>query len=249
MIAALAVRRRRGFAPRPRGFTLLELIVAVTVLAFVTMLLYGAFNGMKHTRDGLTRIQDRYREGRMAMSRIVRDLESAYISEQLPVNQSLAVIKTAFMAHQSTPADRIDFNTFTNVRRDRNSHVSDQLEVSYFSEESLETYGTVDLVRRSSQKLDLYPDKGGRIDVVATDIDLFDLAFLDPTTSQWVDSWDTTSATGQQNRMPFQVRVTLVLNGGRRSAAGRMRQNLRFVTTVPIQIINPLTFAIQGGGS
>jgi general secretion pathway protein J len=234
-------------ARRLRGFTLLELIVSVTVLAFVTMLLYGAFSGMKHTRDGLTRVQDRYREGRTALARIVRDLESAYISQQLPINQSLAVLKTAFIAKQSTPADRIDFNTFTNIRRDRNSHVSDQLEVSYFSEESLETSGTVDLVRRSSQKLDLYPDKGGRIDVVATDIDLFDLAFLDPTTSQWVDTWDTTSATGQQNRMPLQVRVTLVINGGRRSSAGRMRQNLRFETTVPIQIINPLTFAIQGG--
>jgi general secretion pathway protein J len=230
---------------RSRGFTLLELIVAVTVLAFITMLLYGAFSGMKHTRDGLTRVQDRYREGRTALSRIVRDLQSAYISSQLPINQSLAVLKTAFMGHQSTPADRIDFNTFTNIRRDRNSHVSDQLEVSYYGEESLETSGTVDLLRRSSQYLDLKPDKGGRIDVIATDIDLFDVSFLDPTTSQWVDSWDTTSATGQQNRLPLQVRVTLVINGGRRSAAGRLPGALRFETTVELAMQGPLTFAIQ----
>ena len=229
----------------PRGFTLLELIVATTVLAFITMLLYGAFSGMKHTRDGLTRVQDRYREGRMALSRIVRDLQSAYISQHLPINQQLAVLKTAFVGHQSTPADRLDFNTFTNIRRDRNSHLSDQLEVSYFSEDSLETPGTTDLMRRSSQYLDVKPDKGGRIDVVATNIDLFDLAFLDPTTSQWVDSWDTTSASGQQNRMPYEVRVTLIVNGGRRSAAGRLRGSLRFETTVVLPISQPLTFAIQ----
>jgi general secretion pathway protein J len=230
--------------PRLRGFTLLELIVAITVLAFITLLLYGAFSGMKHTRDGLTRVQDRYREGRIALSRVVRDLQSAYISQHLPINPQLAVIKTAFLGHQSSPADRIDFNTFTNIRRDRNSHVSDQLEVSYFGEESIETPGTTDLVRRSSQYLDLYPEKGGRIDVVATDIDLFDLAFLDPTTSQWVDTWDSTSATGQMNRLPLQVRVTLVVNGGRRTAAGRMRGSLRFETTVPINIQQPLSFAI-----
>jgi len=236
-----AVRTR----PSLRGFTLLELIVAITVLAFITMLLYGAFNGMKHTRDGLTRVQDRYREGRIALSRVVRDLQGAYISQHLPINQQIAVLKTSFIGKQSTPADRIDFNTFTNIRRDRNSHITDELEVSYFGEESLETPGTNDLVRRSSQYLDLYPDKGGRIDVVATDIDLFDLAFLDPTTSQWVDTWDSTSATGQQNRLPLFVRVTLVVNGGRRSASGRLRGSLRFETTVPININQPLSFAIQ----
>ena len=140
---------------------------------------------------------------------------------------------------------RVDFNTFTNIRRDRNSHVSDQLEVSYLGEESLETPGTYDLLRRSSQYLDVKPDKGGRLDVVCTDIDLFDLSFLDPTTSQWVETWDTTQSTGQQNRMPLMVRVTLVVNGGRRSSAGRLRNPLRFETTVVIPITQPLSFVIQ----
>jgi general secretion pathway protein J len=230
---------------RSRGFTLLELIVAVTVLAFVTMLLYGSFSGMKRTRDGLTRVQDRYREGRIALSRIVRDLQSAYVSQHLPINQQITTQKTAFIGSQATPADRLDFNTFSNIRRDRDSHVSDQLEVSYYAESSLETPGTNDLVRRSSQYLDLKPEAGGRIDVIATDIDLFELSFLDPTTSQWLDTWDTTQATGQQNRMPLQVRITLVLNGGRRSAAGRLRGALRFETTVAIPIQQPLSFAIQ----
>ena len=71
------------------------------------------------------------------------------------------------------------------------------------------------------------------------------LSFLDPTTSQWVDTWDTTQAKGQQNRMPLQVRVTLVVNGGRRSAAGRLRGALRFETTVAIPIQQPLSFASQ----
>jgi general secretion pathway protein J len=232
--------RRRGL----RAFTLLELIVAVTVLAFVTMLLYGAFSGMKHTRDGLTRVQDRYREGRTALARIVRDLQGAYTSQHIPINQTFMVMKTAFIGKHSTPAARVDFNAFTNIRRDRNSHVSDELEISYYGEESLDTPGTYDLLRRSSQYPDLYPDKGGRIDTICTDIDLFELAYLDPQTSQWVETWDSTQATGQQNRMPLMVRVTLVVNGGRRSAAGRMQNPLRFETTVVIPIMQPLSFAL-----
>ena len=237
--------RRRARRERRRAFTLLELFVSVTVLAFVTMLLYGAFSGMKHTRDGLTRVQDRYREGRTALARLVRDLQGAYISQHLPINQQITVIKTAFMAHRGTPATRLDFNAFTNIRRDRNSHVSDQLELSYYAEDSIDTPGTYDLLRRSSQYPDLKPDKGGRIDVVCTDIDLFELSFLDPSTSQWVDGWDSTQTTGQQNRMPLMVRVTLVVNGGRRGGAGRLRNPLRFETTVVIPITQPLSFAIQ----
>jgi general secretion pathway protein J len=228
-----------------RGFTLVELLVAVTVLAFITMLLYGAFSGMKRSRDGLTRTQGRYREGRIALSRFVRDLSSAYISQHAPLNAQLALHKTAFIGKVANPADRIDFNAFSNIRRDRNSHVTDQLEVSYFSGDSIEQPGTTDLLRRSSAYLDDEPETGGRVDVVATDIDLFDLSYLDPTTSLWVDSWDTTQAAGQPNRLPLQVRVTLVLNGGRRTSVDRGRDKLRFATTVTLPINQPLSFAIQ----
>jgi general secretion pathway protein J len=234
--------KRRSSA---RGFTLLELLVAVSVLAFITMLLYGAFSGMKRTRDGLARVQDRYREGRIAMSRLVRDLESAYVSAHLPFNEGMIVQRTAFIAKEGTPGDRIDFNSFSNIRRDRDSHVSDQIEISYFSSESLEMSGTTDLVRRTSEYLDEKPEAGGRIDVIATDIDLFNLEYLDPTTSQWVDTWDTTQATGQPNRLPLQVRITLVLNGGRKSSADRSRNTLRFATTVTLPMQQALSFATQ----
>lgn len=228
-----------------RGFTLVELLVAVAVLSFVTMLLYGAFAGMKRSRDGLTRTQGRYREGRLALSRFVRDLSSAYVSQHAPLNAQLNLQKTAFSGHVANPADRLDFNAFSNIRRDRNSHVTDQLEVSYFGGDSLETPGTTDLLRRSSAYLDDKPELGGRVDVVATDIDLFDLSYLDPTTSLWSDTWDTTQAAGQPNRLPLQVRVTLVLNGGRRSAVDRGHDKLRFVTTVTLPMNQALSFATQ----
>jgi general secretion pathway protein J len=228
-----------------RGFTLVELLVAVAVLSFVTMLLYGAFSGMKRSRDGLTRTQGRYREGRLALSRFVRDLQSAYISQHAPLNAQLVLHKTAFMGHVANPADRLDFNAFSNIRRDRDSHVTDQLEVSYFAGDSLEVPGTTDLLRRSSAYLDDKPELGGRVDAVATDIDLFDLSYLDPTTSLWSDTWDTTQAAGQPNRLPLQVRVTLVLNGGRRTTADRGREKLRFMTTVTLPIQQALSFANQ----
>ena len=230
---------------RCSGFTMVELLIAISVLAMVSTLIFGAFSGMKASKEGLQRINDRYREGRLAMGRIARELQSAYISLHAPIDQSILVQQTAFIGSSGTPADRLDFNTFCNRRLDRHSHVSDQAEVSYFGSEDPERSAVVDLARRVSTRLDLEPDRGGVVQVLATDIDLFDLEYLDPLTGMWTEEWDTTQAIGQPGRLPLQVRILLVLNGGERSAQDRARKPLRFIAKVPIHIQRALTFATQ----
>lgn len=229
-----------------RGVTLVELMIAVSVLAMISVLIYSAFSGMRTSRDGIQRIGDRYREGRIAMSRIARELSSAYISGHEPIDPSLKVQQTAFVSSQGTPADRLDFNSFGYRRLDRDVHESDQAEISYFGSTDPDQNGVVDLARRVSPILDLEPKTGGRVDVLATDIDLFDLEFLDPLTGMWEETWDTTSAIAQESRLPLQVRIILVLNGGRRTTDRGGQQTIRLVTKVPIQMPRPLTFATQG---
>ena len=229
-----------------RGITLVELMIAISVLAMISVLIYSAFSGMRASRDGIQRLGDRYREGRIAMARIARELSSAYISGHEPIDPSLKVQQTAFVSTQGTPADRLDFNTFAYRRLDRDVHESDQAEVSYFGSQNPDENGITDLARRVSPILDMEPDKGGRVDVLATDIDLFDLEFLDPMTGLWEETWDTTTAIAQENRLPLQVRIILVLNGGRRRNEGSGQDTIRLVTKVPIQMPRPLTFATQG---
>jgi general secretion pathway protein J len=228
-----------------RGFTLLEVLIAIGILASISLLIYGAFAGMKQTRDGLQRVSDRYREGRIAMTRISQELQSAYLSSHLPINAQLAVVQTAFIGTRGTPADRVDFNSFAYRRLDRDAHESDQAEISYFSATDPKREGVTDLVRRVSPKLDLDPQKGGRVDVLATDIDLFDLEYLDALTGQWVETWDTRQAIGQAGRVPLQIRILLVLNGGQRANAGRGRDTIRLISKVSLPIQKPLTFATQ----
>jgi general secretion pathway protein J len=228
-----------------RAFTLVELIVAITVLAFVTLLLYGAFTTLKSSRDGLARIQDRYREGRIALSRITRDLQSAYISSHVPISPALVMQKTAFVGKVGMPGHRVDFNAFSNIQRDRSAHVSDQIEVSYFVSDNPEKPGTNDLLRRTSEYPDIDPVKGGRVEVLATDVGVFELEYLDATTGLWTENWDTTQAIGQTNRLPLQVRITLVINHGKRSGSDQARGTLKFQTTVTIPMQQPLAFAIQ----
>lgn len=226
-----------------RGFTLLEVLISIAILAAITSLLFGAFSALKRSKDGLTRTQDRQREGRLAMARMTRELQGAYLSAHLPINQALMIQKTIFKGERGTPADRVDFTAFANLRLEKDSHVSDQCEISYYGSPNPDGSSTQDLVRRVDSSIDLEPTKGGKVEVLATDIDLFDLQYLDAQTGQWQEGWDTTQTTGQLDRLPLQVRIILVLNGGARSSADRSRNTIRLVTKVGLNILQPLTFA------
>ncbi|MDX2051250.1 MAG: prepilin-type N-terminal cleavage/methylation domain-containing protein [Polyangiaceae bacterium] len=229
---------------RRRGFTLIELMIAVAVLAMITTLVYSAFAGMKKSRDGVLRITDRYREGRIAMSIIVRDLQSAFLSSNIPVSNTTPSRVTAFISKQGTPLDRVDFATLAYRRLDTDVHESDQAEVSYFGSKDPES-DAVDLVRRVDPLIDTDPEHGGRVEVLATDVALFDVQYLDPLTGLWVEEWDTRQATGVGFRLPHQVRVLLVLHDGNRKEAAGEREDIRFITKVPLMVSAPLKFTAE----
>jgi general secretion pathway protein J len=82
------------------------------------------------------------------------------------------------------------------------------------------------------------------VEVLATDIDLFDLEYLDPQADRFSETWDSTQVTGQLGRLPLQVRVTLVLNAGQRARADSGRGRIRLVTIVQLPMQKPLNFAL-----
>lgn len=238
----------RRLSPRltRRGFTLIEVLIAVSILALISGLLVTSFSSLKRSKEGIQRSSDRYREGRLAMARITRELESAYVSKHIPIDQSMAVTRTIFKAQQDSPADRLDFNAFVNRRTDRDSRQSDQAEVSYYGEESPNNAGQIDLLRRLNTRLDLEPAEGGRAEVLATDIELFDLQFLDPLLGSWIEEWDSSTVVGQLDRLPLQIKVQLVLNGGERLGGDGDRAPITFVAKVVLPMRTPLQFAGVG---
>lgn len=224
--------------------TLIELLVAMSILAFIGVLVFSAMDGMRRSRAGVDRVTDRYREGRLAMSRIVRELQSAYLSVHAPIDDSLRVVDTAFVGEPGTPASRLSFNSFSHRRLTYNARESDQVEITYFGSEDPDESNVTDLARRSAFP-DEDPDKGGKVEVLATDIDLFELSYLDPLTGRWRDEWDSTSVLGKKGQLPYQVKIVLVLNGGSRNREDSSRGRIRLVSKVTPQIQDPLSFALK----
>ncbi|MBI5531486.1 MAG: prepilin-type N-terminal cleavage/methylation domain-containing protein [Deltaproteobacteria bacterium] len=223
---------------RARGLTLIEVLVSVGVLAMVSVLVYGAAYGLTRSKESVGHINERYREGRAAIHRMNNELSAAYISMHQPINPMLSVRNTAMVGTNGSPADRVDFTSFSHLRITRDSHESDQCELSYFGSPDPEVSGKTDLARRESLVIDLEPRKGGRVNVMAENIDLFDVKYLDPMSGMWQETWDSTQASGQYMRMPLQLKVSLVLRDG---PGGR---NIPFVARIAVAMHDPLAFAI-----
>jgi len=226
------IRRTRGME---RGLTLIEVLVSLAVMAMVASLIYGAYDAMAKSRAGVEQVGDRYHQGRTAIARMSRELQSAFLSLHDPLDVRLVTRKTVFIGTRNRPADRVDFTSFSHDRIAAGTHESDQNELSYFG--SPGAHGQTDLVRRESKYIDLDPQHGGVVQVLVEDIASFDVQYLDGITGQWADTWDTTTLNGEVMRLPQQVRIDLVLNrtGGER---------IPFATKVVLPIQMPLSFAV-----
>jgi general secretion pathway protein J len=232
-------RRRRGHA----GVTLLEVLVASAILSLVGVMIFAAFEHTGRVRARLGSRQEHDHVARIALQKISRDLRGAFLSAHVNPNQQLVAVVTAFVGRDSTPGDQVDMTTFTHRRLMRGVHEGDAAEVGYRVEARRGGEATVyDLLRRESARIDNDPLRGGTLDVLVPDVASFSLRYYDQATDQWVDTWDTTQATGQAGRLPPRVRVALTIREG--EARGGSTGERRYLTETPIMIQEVLRFGL-----
>jgi len=195
---------------RRRGMTLIEVMVAVVMFAGVGAVIYGGFAQTSRAKTVLNTQLDRYHELRVGMERMVRELSMAYVSTHFNPSTSLRSMRTTFIGKDSGFGDRIDFTSVSHTRVYRNAKESDQNEISYFITEDPKTDRKV-LARRMQPRIDDEPGKGGRVEVLISDVLEFDLEYLDSASWEWVSSWDAVTGTGQTNRLPTQVKILITV--------------------------------------
>jgi general secretion pathway protein J len=201
-------------SPRARGFTLIEVTIAVAITAMMGLMVMGTFRQVDRAHE-LTRDQgDRYAAARLALSRLSRELSMAFISEHWDktTNNRLRDRPTAFVGKE----DELLFTTFAHERLARDARESDQAVVEYTLASDPDHSGEQALFRREKVRIDEELDRGGRKDVVADHITSFRIQYWDPKKNDWVREWSTKS-TDHQNDLPSRVRLELELKlaGGR----------------------------------
>jgi general secretion pathway protein J len=219
-----------------RGFTLLEIMLAVAVLALVGTMIYGGFS---QTALNKARIEEDVEQSRivhMALERMARELTMAFVSTHVNPSLDLRVVNTAFIGKDNGKDDRIDFTSFSHRRLYRNARESDQNELSYFVTEHPDEPGMQVLARREQNRIDDDPRRGGKSQILVENVEEFNLEYFDPLLTDWVQTWDTENVLAQPNRLPTQVRIRLTIKDPRRRG-----QTQTFGTRVMI----PLTYALN----
>ena len=238
MSAVYGKRVRARTRTRSRGMTLLEILVSLGVMAMISLMIYGAFDSMGRGRRGEALRSDRARQGRDAVDRMARELQSAFLSMHQPLSPALQTRMTAFIATNSAQYDRVDFTAFAHRRVERDAKESDQAEIGYFVVKDPDVDGKMDLVRREQAPIDLDPRRGGVVNVIAEDVETFDIKYLDPLTGAWGDTWDSTTLTAQANRLPVEVKITIALKPVKNTPA------FKYTTKIIVPIRDPLKFGI-----
>jgi general secretion pathway protein J len=219
-----------------RGFTLLEIILAVSVLALVGTMIYGGFSQTALNKARIEEDVEQSRVVHMALERMVRELTMAFVSTHVNPSPDLRVVETAFIGKDNGRDDRIDFTSFSHRRLYRDARESDQNEISYFVTEHPDDPDVQVLARREQNRIDDDPRRGGKSQILVENVEEFDIEYFDPLLSDWVQSWDTEDVLAQPNRLPTQVRILLAITDPRRRGEAQV-----FGTRVVI----PLTYALN----
>lgn len=220
---------------RQAGLTLIEIMIASAVMVIMMALAWRTISNTSDTRRTYEAFEQRNHELRMAMARVVADLEHAYLSKNEDGSQSHP--RTMFMAKSGTKLPELRFSTLGHRVLWADANESEQTVVQYTSRNNPDLPGQTDWVRREQRRLSNLPpeEEPAESDVLLTKVDKVELAYFNWRTVDWQDTWDTTQSDGQKGWLPSRVRITVTVKdpGGK---------DYKLTTQARILLQEPLNF-------
>jgi general secretion pathway protein J len=196
---------RSAAAAGSKGFTLLEVGIAMAITAAMGLMTLGAFRQVDRAHE-ITRDQgDRFAGARLALSRMSREVSMAFISQHYDQDK-LRERPTVFLGRE----EDLLFCTFAHERLARDARQSDQSVVEYTLESDPLHSGERALFRREKVRIDEEVDRGGRKDLVADHLTSLRFQYWDPKKNDWVREWST-RAVDHPNDLPTRVRFEMEL--------------------------------------
>lgn len=231
---------------RRRGMTLVEVMVALAVLVIMSVVSWDVLRSAIEINDLLARGDETARSARVALSKIKRELQLAYLT---PNKGAIETYETVFVGLDDNP-DSIYFATLAHQRVYANSRECDQAEVTIWTDSSPSEKGTgYVLYHRESPRIDEEPAQQGKVYPLAYNVRSFELKYMDQNKEDWVDEWDTRSV-DTLYRLPRAVQVGLVLIGPDLIDPEDTR-DVPFFTTVILEYAKPMPKSLfsDGGGA
>ena len=199
-----ATQRSQYYKPQSRGFTLLEILIAIAILALVVSSLYGAYSGTLDTTEMVESIRDVDQVARVALMQMADDFKSLYYQkaqgedEESPYSFG-GVVEVegeggAIVGFATT--SRLDFDmTFPSQRINR---------VSYVLEKQPDNEKLYRLVRSELPFADLPGERQEVVVEIADGVESLSLAYFDEDGQQF-SQWDSKA----EGLLPRLVKIRL----------------------------------------
>ena len=194
---------RMGKSVSDKGFTLLEMLVALALLVILSGALYGTYFSLMRGRETAAAKMDERRELSETLDRLHREISAAFYHAS--DNRLHFVVEDR--DYFGKPASTLDFTAIAPPRGD-SVPASDQVQLVYktvekdkkllLARQEKDIYATIDPPQYPQMK-----ELEGFLVECSTD------------GSTWVRTWDATRLNG--NRIPRYVKVTIMLKEGEKT--------------------------------
>lgn len=221
-----------------RGFTLIEVLLAVAILATLIVAVMGVLTANLNMRHRSSEMSEVYQNTTMALRRMTSELNSAFyvsdLSEEMAENREIRY-RSVFDGRR----DELSFTTMSYMQRYTDEAAGDQAEITYRLENRRDRNGKARqvLIRREQAPIDARPERGGRLTVALENVKSLRFEYWDPDREvggeAWVSQWDVKK--DDEERLPSRVRITIEVEHPLRP-----RESLTYSMQANIQLEKPL---------
>ena len=198
------------------GFTLLEVMIAIGIMATILVILFGTYSAAVDRAARTRELSQIYHEARVLLQLMANDLRSAYVKESVEqAQQALQQAKTpptAFLGEDHTesnhPADKLAFSTVLPIQRP-DVPDTEMCRVTYSIEPVNESPERRALVRLVNCSLDPEARDQDHLFLLTELAHGLDFKYYDDQGTEYID-WNSREPRGGK-RIPARVKITLLL--------------------------------------
>jgi general secretion pathway protein J len=180
------------------GFTLLELLIALSITAVLLTALYNTFFSVLKAGDVVEKNLDKYLEAGRFLDRFEQEINAVYYKTTNP--------KSIFTGEKRRLTSEVSFTTFTHSILKEGMPTSDLSAVRYFIDEEKEG----DVIYK--EIWNPYIGKKFKVEVLKG-VKGFDVSFLNG--KDWALAWDSSL----EKRLPEAIKVSIAIEDGKELSA------------------------------
>ena len=198
------------------GFTLLEVMIAIGIMATILVILFGTYSAAVDRAARTRDLSQVYHEARVLLQLMANDLRSAYVKEPIEqAQQALQQAKTqpiTFIGEDRTevnnPADTLNFSTLLPTQRP-DIPDTEMCRVTYSIEPVDEPAHIRALFRRMNCSLDPEASDQDHLFLLTKLVHGIDFKYYDDQGTEYLD-WNSRQPRGGK-RMPARMKITVLL--------------------------------------